>query len=85
MLILLEERLMQLLMDSTYMSCSWYVVAIELLGMLFDTFRAHHAKAAAFGAEVSDGLLPVPVTRDVVVEVGLHVLEGKPLGDLHGG
>ena len=60
-------------------------MAVELLRMLLNTFWTHDPEATAFRAEVSDWLLAMPITGHIVVEVGLHILEGESLGHLHGG
>jgi hypothetical protein len=46
-----------------------------LLGMNFDTFRAH--KFEEISAEISDRLVWMLGATNIVGEVGLHVLEGE--------
>lgn len=53
--------------------------------MVLYAFGAHNPEAATLRAEVSDGLLSMTIAGDVIVKVGLHVLEGEAFGHLHGG
>ncbi len=47
--------------------------------MLSDTLWAHEFEAGVFGAEIGDGFLLVLFAGLVVVEIGLHVLQGEGL------
>jgi hypothetical protein len=48
-------------------------------GMNFHALRTEEFETGSLRAEVSHRLLPVFVARDVIVEVGLHVLDRKQL------
>ena len=43
-------------------------------GVVLDALGTHEFEARRFCAKISDGLFLVLVARDVVAEVGLHVL-----------
>lgn len=49
------------------------------VGVTLHAFGTQKLEASSLSAEVSDRFLPVLITGDVVVEVGLHVLNGKGL------
>lgn len=49
------------------------------VGVTLHAFGTEKLEASPLRAEVSDWFLPVLIAGDVVVEVGLHVLNGKGL------
>lgn len=49
------------------------------VGVTLHAFGTQKLEASSLSAEVSHRFLPVLITGDVVVEVGLHVLNGKGL------
>lgn len=51
--------------------------------MLLDTLGAHRPQALGFEAEVGDRRVAVLDTGDVVLEVGLHVLDREGSGHLN--